>query len=555
MMRSLYTGLLGLKSHQTKMDVVGNNISNVNTTGFKAGRATFADMLSQNLSDATASHGTVGSTNPKQIGLGTNVSAIDTIFKDGAPLVTGKNTDLCISGDGLFVVQKGDEIYYTRDGAFEFDAAGNYVLPGSGHFVQGWTATDGVIDPAGAVGNINVQKGQVMAAQATDLVNYSYNLSADVPMITGINGGIHTTATTITTQDVSETNPLPVTFGGKEFTVTSISDDVDMTKKWTALNDIPLGATSADYINEDGDVVTFTFDPAATFEVPAGSEVEFSTNILTKGSVSEEWPVKATIGSHQYTVIGLDKTIDVSNGWSVKSAASVGDTAITITNGTDDAVLTLNSPLTESIGLEQVTVETPIVIANSTNPVTITLSDGTTELKTDGVYKLGNSLPIYTSATVYDSAGNDYQIPVYFVREGELDDGVVSSTNKWLVSLSPDSFVKPGDTTTTEFYDSEGNKITASRDAVEIQFDTAGRLVVGSEEGGGGTEGGEASNLGGMITLDFPSSSTEEGVEPIDPTQPIQPTTQNVALDFSALTQFSGSTTVSSIGNGYTEGV
>ena len=62
------------------------------------------------------------------------------MFHDGAPMVTGKNTDLCLSGDGLFIVRGGNEIYYTRDGAFDFDAAGNYVLPGSGHYVQGWMA-------------------------------------------------------------------------------------------------------------------------------------------------------------------------------------------------------------------------------------------------------------------------------------------------------------------------------------------------------------------------------------------------------------------------------
>ncbi len=159
MMRSLYSGLSGLKSHQTRMDVVGNNISNVNTTGYKSSRATFADMLSQNLNDATAPHGRVGGTNPKQIGLGTNVASTDLIFKDGAPLTTGKNTDLALSGDGLFVVQKNGQTYYTRDGAFEFDAAGNYVLPGSGHFVQGWLAVNGVVDTTGPIGNITAEKG------------------------------------------------------------------------------------------------------------------------------------------------------------------------------------------------------------------------------------------------------------------------------------------------------------------------------------------------------------------------------------------------------------
>ena len=104
MMRSLYTGLSGVKTHQSGMDVVGNNIANVNTVGYKSSRTTFADMLSQKMQDASAGNGNTGSTNPKQVGLGTKVSSIDLSFKDGAPVLTGKNTDLCISGEGLFVV-------------------------------------------------------------------------------------------------------------------------------------------------------------------------------------------------------------------------------------------------------------------------------------------------------------------------------------------------------------------------------------------------------------------------------------------------------------------
>ena len=189
MMRSLFSGLSGLKGHQSRMDVVGNNISNVNTTGFKSSRVTFADMLSQNLKGASSGRGNVGGTNPKQIGLGTNVASTDLIFKDGSILTTGKNTDLALSGDGMFVVQKNGHTYYTRDGAFEFDAAGNYVLPGSGHFVQGCQAVNGVIDTTGAVGNIQIAKGQVMEAQPTTKVDFLYNLDASTPMVKELTGG------------------------------------------------------------------------------------------------------------------------------------------------------------------------------------------------------------------------------------------------------------------------------------------------------------------------------------------------------------------------------
>lgn len=186
MMRSLFSGVAGLKSHQTRMDTVGNNIANVNTVGFKSSRTTFADTLYQTLSGASGPTGTQGGTNPKQIGLGTGVASIDTIFTDGSVQSTGKNTDLCLSGSGLFVVKNASGTYYTRDGAFEFDSQGNYVLPGSGLFVQGWNGTNGVVNTNAATTNVKVEAGKSMASKATTNTTYSNNLDSSAPTITGI---------------------------------------------------------------------------------------------------------------------------------------------------------------------------------------------------------------------------------------------------------------------------------------------------------------------------------------------------------------------------------
>ena len=188
MMRSLYSGVSGLKGHQTKMDVVGNNIANVNTTGFKSSRVTFADTLSQTQAGASAPRGNLGGTNPKQIGLGVGVASIDTIFTEGAVQATGKNTDLCLSGNGLFVVKKGAETYYTRDGAFEFDANGNYVLPGSGLKVQGWMFENGNISTNSDPTDIVIQSGKSMKPTATTLATYANNVKADSAVITKVNG-------------------------------------------------------------------------------------------------------------------------------------------------------------------------------------------------------------------------------------------------------------------------------------------------------------------------------------------------------------------------------
>lgn len=187
MLRSLFSGVSGLKNHQTRMDVIGNNISNVNTTGFKSSRVTFSDTLSQQISGASAAAEGKGGTNPKQIGLGSQVSSIDMLFTDGSVQSTGKNTDLCLSGSGLFVVKNGNGTYYTRNGAFSFDEQGNYVTS-DGSYVQGWTAIEGSLDTNGTPGNITIPAGKSMASQQTSTVTYVNNLDSAAAKIVSIAG-------------------------------------------------------------------------------------------------------------------------------------------------------------------------------------------------------------------------------------------------------------------------------------------------------------------------------------------------------------------------------
>ncbi len=184
MMRSLYSGVSGLKNHQNRMDVVGNNISNVNTTGFKSSRVTFSDTLSQTLSGASAPQGNLGGTNPKQIGLGSALSSIDTLFTDGSVQSTGVNTDLCLSGSGLFIVNDGALSYYTRNGNFKFDKDGYYVNS-DGLKVQGWMAgkLGEDINTNGQPGEICIPAGKTMEATATTTAKFTKNLNAAEPMI------------------------------------------------------------------------------------------------------------------------------------------------------------------------------------------------------------------------------------------------------------------------------------------------------------------------------------------------------------------------------------
>ena len=159
MMRSLYSGVSGMQNHQTRMDVIGNNVANVNTNGFKKGRVDFQDMISQQLSGAAAPTTEVGGVNPKEVGLGVQVAAINTIFTQGNLQTTGVQTDIAIQGNGFFILKNGEESFYTRDGSFGLDKAGTLVEPASGLRVQGWMARE-----------VNGEQIVQTAATPTDLI-------------------------------------------------------------------------------------------------------------------------------------------------------------------------------------------------------------------------------------------------------------------------------------------------------------------------------------------------------------------------------------------------
>jgi len=180
-MRSLWAGVSGLQAHQIAMDVEANNIANVNTAGFKYGRASFADMLSQTRNVATAPQGEMGGKNPMQIGLGTSIQNIDNIFSQGSIQTTDKNTDVAIQGDGFFIVSPdgGNTYKYTRDGDFKFDGNGNFVNNG-GYIVQGWIRDPDTmeIDTSAAIQNIQIRPGMTTPAKATTEIALKANLNS-----------------------------------------------------------------------------------------------------------------------------------------------------------------------------------------------------------------------------------------------------------------------------------------------------------------------------------------------------------------------------------------
>ena len=208
MMRSLYSGVSGLQNHQTRMDVIGNNISNVNTHGFKTSRATFQDMLSQTISGASRPEQTRGGINPRQVGLGMNIAAIDKIFTQGSLETTGNPTDLALTGDGFFIVAEGDNNFYTRAGAFGLDRDGTMVNPANGMKVQGWMARPDatgnmVIDSTGTIEDLIIPIYSKIEARETTDVRYQSNLDSRSPVVPdGATAGMRASAGVTTNIDI-----------------------------------------------------------------------------------------------------------------------------------------------------------------------------------------------------------------------------------------------------------------------------------------------------------------------------------------------------------------
>lgn len=194
MMRSLYSGVAGLKTHQTRMDVIGNNIANVNTTAYKSSSMTFSELMSQTTQKASGANATtgVGGTNAKQIGLGVKAGAINTaITTQGSAQSTGNPFDIMITGDNFFVVSNGSENFFTRDGSFYVDGAGNLAMTSTGYNVMGWD----VDETTGNIKQDTVTALRIMSAanmtyppEATTQANISGILDENDKDVTSANG-------------------------------------------------------------------------------------------------------------------------------------------------------------------------------------------------------------------------------------------------------------------------------------------------------------------------------------------------------------------------------
>ena len=288
MLRSLFSGISGLRAHQAMLDVTGNNIANVNTVGFKSSLTQFQDTLSQELKGAGAPQAGVGGTNPAQVGLGVRVAGITTNFQQGAAQLTSRSTDMMINGDGFFTVRSGSEQLYTRAGSFNFDSLGQLVTADGG-LVQGWAATNGVIDTNKPLTDLKLPIGTLMGAKATVNATFAGNLPSDAATATVLNrtipvydsaGNQRTLSLTFTctagawtvgaTDGVATLAPQAMTFNGTgaltgpaSVTVDGIAVDLSALTGFAGLTSVEAGRQDGQAagtlqsfaLNEDGTLV------------------------------------------------------------------------------------------------------------------------------------------------------------------------------------------------------------------------------------------------------------------------------------------------------------
>ena len=228
-MRSMFSGVSGLRAHQLKMDVIGNNIANVNTVGFKSERANFQEVFSQTIKGAGSSQLGRGGTNPQQVGLGISLSSIDTFHERGAVQRTDNNTDIAINGDGFFILSNSDDFLsraYTRAGNFSLDEEGNLVAS-NGYRVLGYMEdeaknTGGKTVLKGVMEGLQISKSKSFPAKATDEATFTGNLNNNLAMIgdgISLEGLYITKASSLKTPQIAELN-LPAEIEYRETTST-----------------------------------------------------------------------------------------------------------------------------------------------------------------------------------------------------------------------------------------------------------------------------------------------------------------------------------------------
>jgi flagellar hook protein FlgE len=371
MLRSLFSGVSGMNNNQVWIDIIGNNIANVNTTGYKAVRITFEDILNQTIEGVSAPTAERGGTNAKQIGLGSTVATLQTIHTQGSMQTTGKNTDLAIQGDGFFICKQGgrDVEFYTRNGSFGFDSEGNLINLSNGYFIQGWIGTKDpetgkmTIDYTQPIQNLKIVQGSVMAARATENLTLEGNLSAQAKL------AIDKVATTL----ISGNDSRQIVIRFKHLFV-------------------PDNPTKNYYLWEALDATTYN---------PIGTTG--SSGILELDSNGQ------VIGSYS------------STNWDNGAGGTTANDGI-LQSGEIPTISNHQGSFTVTVGESQVSVTVPTGTTATPGNITFTPAPGAGEAVTAKLNKR-HEYQHKASEGIYDSLGDSHTVPMVFER---------IKTNTWL---------------------------------------------------------------------------------------------------------------------------
>jgi flagellar hook protein FlgE len=564
MFRSLYSGISGMSAQITNLDVIGNNIANSSTVGFKAGRVTFNEMLTQTIKGASRPvSGGLGGTNPQQIGLGVRVGSIDTIFNQGNFQTTGKKTDLAIQGNGFFILHDGTSQVYSRAGVFGLDSRSILVNPTTGWRVQGVMADSMGNIGAGPLTDIFIDPGLVMPASASTDVQLMGNLDADSDATGTITqsqsflagadaadllvamSGMGRGPLGLTAGDVIQLNGtaggLPL--GVSTFTVADDSTFQDMTA-WlnrsmaTAQRDISFSIDTSGalrVVNNSGQEVT-------GMSLSSGNLSSFNANFIFPRTIGpggqayqsnelRSYASESDLLSNLYDANGRPLDLDLSNPTaSLTLGGSVGGTPVTDHTMHVDSASTLGDVMQQlqyTLGINS----DPVVL-NDAGQIIVAGEVGTdAALSGISVRETGVSNPVLEAAfgftqiqaatdaqefsmatTVYDSLGSEHTVAISFEK--------IPGQNEWTWTASMDG----GETILSG---GSGRVSFADNGALSSYTYDDGSGALTFEPQAGGTEG--AANV--TLNLDFGEVGTLTG-----------------------MTQFSGTGAMQSIADGYGAG-
>lgn len=403
MLQAMFSGVSGLQAHQTKLDVSGNNIANVDTVGFKAGRVTFQDQLSQTLRSSAAPSATIGGQNPSQVGLGVALGTVDTLQTQGNLESTGKSTDMAVQGNGFFMVASGSDVYYTRDGSFDLDSDGVMVNPASGLKLLGYVAdVNGKIDTSQQVTSDSVLKvpiGNLTSVKETTSSTFAGNLNASA--------ALESTKLTVKGDLDASTPPTPMT--------TTVYDSQGVAHTLTMTFTNPQHGTPL----------------AAGAGVPANAEQRWDVGVTLDGVTKPTQQL--------YYVGGATKKFVFTD--SASPANSLGSTTTLNVTGSTGAA---NFPLTLDFGSLTAT----SAVTSSANGQGTPGAIQSTLLSLKGAVNLDGTSPIVNTTAVYDSLGNEYTVrttlsnPTYSPAPGV--NVPPSATQQWDVKIETDTVPPSG---------------------------------------------------------------------------------------------------------------